>query len=259
MTDTNSSIIRLRGHLVEEDVYGRWNLNDIWLLAKAPISRLPEKWENKQSVKRLVSELQKKVTSSLLRENKPNILVISAKQGRGETGTFAHPVLAAAYAGYLSPKLEIETREVWLRFRAGDASLADEILQRASPEDNEWAGVRAMGRSKRNQLTSVLQAHGVFGIGYALCTDAVYGGLFDANAKELRVAKGLRTKSASLRDAMDTDELVSVMFAETLARQKIVEEDAEGNSQCVQATKRSTAFVRQAIEANKASSEAINA
>jgi hypothetical protein len=58
---------------------------------------------------------------------------------------------------------------------------------------------------------------------------------------------------------MDTDELVSVMFAETLARQKIVEEDAEGNSQCVRATKRSTAFVRQTIDANKASSEALNA
>jgi hypothetical protein len=174
--------------------------------------------------KGLVTELQKKVTNSLLKENKPNFPVLYAKVGRGNSGTFAHPILAAAYAGYLSPKLEIETREVWLRYRSGDPTLADEILQKASPEDNQWVGVRALGRSKRVEFTAVLQEHGVEGIGYALCTDAVYEGLFDANAQQLRVDKGLVKKSAKLRDAMDTDELVSVMFAESLARSRIVDE-----------------------------------
>lgn len=247
-----SSNIRLRGHLVEEDEQGRWNLNDIWLLAKAPESRLPKEWAKKKPTKRLVTELQKKVTNSLLKENKPNFPVLYAKVGRGNSGTFAHPILAAAYAGYLSPKLEIETREVWLRYRSGDPTLADEILQKASPEDNQWVGVRALGRSKRVEFTAVLQEHGVEGIGYALCTDAVYEGLFDANAQQLRVDKGLVKKSAKLRDAMDTDELVSVMFAESLARSRIVDEDASGNRQCIKATERSTAFVRQAIDANKA-------
>ena len=161
------------------------------------------------------------------------------------------------YAGYLSPKLEIETREVWLRFRSGDATLADEILQRSSPEDNQWAGVRALGRSKRNEFTAVLQEHGVDAKGYALCTNAVYTGLFDANAQQLRIDKGLMTKSGSLRDAMDTDELVSIMFAETLSRKRILDEDAAGNTQCVKATERSTTFVRQAIEANKVDVTAI--
>ena len=252
MTDANSSLIRLRGHLVEEDEFGRWNLNDIWLIAKAPSSRLPKECLKKKPTKRLSSELQKKVTNSLLKENKPNIPVIYSKVGRGNSGTFAHPVLAAAYAGYLSPKLEIETREVWLRFRSGDVSLADEILQRATPEQNEWAGVRALSRSKRNEFTSTLQAHGVEGAGYALCTDAVYTGLFDENAQQLKVTKGIVKKSGSLRDAMDTDELVSIMFAESLSRKKIETDELAGNRQCVSATKQSTAFVRQAIEANRA-------
>lgn len=52
--------------------------------------------------------------------------------------------MAAAYAGYLDPNLEVEIREVWLRYRAGDATLADEILQRASAEANHWAGMRAL-------------------------------------------------------------------------------------------------------------------
>ncbi|MDV4160569.1 KilA-N domain-containing protein [Rhizobium leguminosarum] len=250
MTDTKSSLIRLRGHLVEEDEFGRWNLNDIWLLAKAPQSRLPEIWTRMKKTVRLEKELQKKVTNLNLKENSPNIPVLHEGAGRGNSGTFAHPVLAAAYAGYLSPKLEIETRQVWLRFRAGDPTLADEILQRASPEDNQWVGVRALGRAKRNEFTSVLQSHGVEGKGYALCTDAVYTGLFDANAQQLKIDKGLARRSANLRDAMDTDELVSVMFAESLSRKKIQDEDTIGNAQCIMATKRSTAFVRHAIEAN---------
>lgn len=254
-----SSNIRLRGHLVEEDEQGRWNLNDIWLLAKGRASQEPKHWRDIGAVKKLAKELQKKVTAGYLKENKPNIPVIYSKTGRGNSGTFAHPVLAAAYAGYLSPKLEIETREVWLRYRSGDATLADEILQKASPEENQWAGVRALGRSKRNEFTAVLQSHGVAGVGYALCTDAVYTGLFDANAQQLRVDKGLMTKTGSLRDAMDTDELVSIMFAETLSRKRIVEEDASGNRQCVQATERSTAFVRQAIESNKVGVASIDA
>lgn len=254
MTDANSSLIRLRGHLVEEDENGNWNLNDIWLIAKGRSSQEPKHWRDIRSVKRLTKELQKKVTASYIKGNKPNIPVIYAKAGRGNSGTFAHPILAAAYAGYLSPKLEIETREVWLRFRSGDVTLADEILQRATPEQNEWAGVRALSRSKRNEFTSTLQAHGVEGGGYGLCTNAVYEGLFDENAEQLKATKGLTKKSAILRDAMDTDELVSIMFAETLSRKKIEEDDLNGNRQCVDATRQSTTFVRQAIESNRASS-----
>jgi hypothetical protein len=50
---------------------------------------------------------------------------------------------------------------------------------------------------------------------------------------------------------MSTDELVSVMFAETLSRQRIEEESPTGNSQCYKATKKSSQFVRQAIDADK--------
>ena len=245
-----AEMIRLRGHLVEEDEFGRWNLNDIWLLARAPETRAPKHWRGQKAVKKLIDELQKKVTVDYLKRNTQNISVIYARKGRGNEGTFAHPILAAAYAGYLSPKLEIETREIWLRYRSGDPSLADEILQRATPEGNEWAGTRALGRAKRLEFTAVLQAHGVAGSGYGRCTNAVYTGLFDATADQLKAAKGVTTKSGSVRDKMDTDELVSVMFAESLSKKRIQDEDAYGTPQCVRATERSTQFVRQAIEAN---------
>jgi len=60
-------------------------------------------------------------------------LTVGRRQPGTNGGTYAHPILACAYAGYLSPELEIEVREIWLRYRAGDATLADEVLARASP------------------------------------------------------------------------------------------------------------------------------
>ena len=70
-------------------------------------------------------------------------------------GTWAHPILAAAYAGYLKPELEVEMKEVWLRYQAADPTLADDVLDRATDAANEWAAVRALGRVKRNELSSV--------------------------------------------------------------------------------------------------------
>jgi len=61
----------------------------------------------------LIVELEKKIKISSLKEDKAVFSSIYARRGRGSTGTFAHPILAAAFAGYLSPKLELEVREIW--------------------------------------------------------------------------------------------------------------------------------------------------
>lgn len=242
--------IILRGVRITEDANGHWNLNDIWALAKSPESKAPKYWKRGKAVERLIAALQKKVTNSHLKENSRIIPVIYSSRGRGHDGTFAHPILAAAYAGYLSEKLEIETREIWLRYRSGDATLADEILERASPEANEWAGTRALGRVKRNEFTEALQAHGVSGFGYAVCTDAIYETLFDARTRSLKETRGLPA-NANLRDSMNSDELVSVMFAEMLSKQRIDEENPLGNRGCEEATRRSSKRVRATIEEDR--------
>jgi hypothetical protein len=91
-------------------------------------------------------------------------------------GNFADPRLALAYAEYLNPKLALEVREVLLRHKSGDATLADETLQKSTPEGNEWAAVRALGRAKRRHFTNVLQGHEVVRpIDFATVTIAVYG------------------------------------------------------------------------------------
>ena len=134
--------------------------------------------------------------------------------------------------------------------KSGDAALADEVLSRASPEENEWAAVRALGRVKRHEYTKTLDEHGVQGFGFGNCTNAVYKALFDGTAKTLKEQRSLPS-SANLRNSMSTDELVFVMAAETLAKQRIEQENPTGNSACAKATSRSALRIRGAIDEDK--------
>jgi hypothetical protein len=240
----------LRGTKVSEDIHGHIRLDDIWRLAKANPSKLPKHWRTTVLAKALISELQKKVTTGNVKDNSPLVPVIYAKQGRGNEGTFAHPVLAAAYAGYLSPKLEIEVREVWLRYRKGDATLADEILQRATAEENKWAGARALARSERVTYTGVLKRQGVEGKGYMRCTEAVYVNLLGGKSFEIRDRRGLAPK-VNLRDNLDVAELSYVMAAEALSSERILEENRQGNAACEEASGISAGAIRRAIEEDR--------
>ncbi|WP_339036051.1 KilA-N domain-containing protein [Bradyrhizobium symbiodeficiens] len=186
MNHTRSVVVR--GSRISEDVNGHLSLDDLWRAARAAESKAPAKWRVSRTAQALIIELEKKIKISSLKENKPVAPSIYARRGRGSTGTFAHPILAAAYAGYLSPKLELEVREVWLRYRSGDATLADEILERATAEENRWAGARALSRSQRVAYTDTLKTHYVTGRGYrpsaevlstSLCRNRLLGGMGD--------------------------------------------------------------------------------
>ena len=165
-------------------------------------------------------------------------------------GSWAHPVLAACYAGYLKPELEIEMREVWLRYKSADPTLADEVLQKATHEQNEWAATRAMSRAKRRQFTDTLKDHDVAGRGYPDCTNAVYKEVLGGTKKQVIEKRGLPL-GTNLRDAIPKNELGYVMMAETLATERINEENPRGNGPCTFATSKSAGFVRQAIEADR--------
>lgn len=249
MAKANNELV-VRGNKVGEDTEGRLCLDDIWAASGERETRAPARWRQTDAAKRLIRELQKNITSAALKTKTRAAPVIYAKAGRGNRGTFAHPILAAAYAGYLNAKLEIEVRTVWLRYRAGDATLADEILQRASKEANAWAGIRALGRSQRNTYTDVLKAHGVQDKGYMECTETVYLQLLGGRSWQLRATRSLPVKS-NLRNHLDTAELSFVMAAEALAGDRITEEESDGNAECVEATRRSASFIREAIDRDR--------
>lgn len=231
----------LRGVHVQADEFGRICLDDLWVAAGAGTGKKPRFWRQTEGFKVLEKALQEKVGN-------PNINgeVIFARRGRGAKGTYAHPILAAAYAGYLDTDLEIEMREVWLRYRSGDAALADDILERASAEENHRVGVRALSRAQRNAYTDVLKDHGVEGRGYMECTEALYIHLLGGRSYEIRARMSLKPK-ANIREHLDASKLAYVMAAEALAAERIAEESRKGNADCANATAVSASAIQRAV------------
>lgn len=250
MDGQGSNQLIIRGRAITQDQDGNINLDDLWEIARASSGKKPRFWRITEGAKALVSALAKKVGIPNIKASKEEKSVIYAKRGRGEKGTFAHPIIAAAYAGYLDTKLEIEMREVWLRYRSGDATLADEILERASAEANHWAGVRALSRARRRTYTDTLKAHGVADKGYMQCTEAVYLNLLGGNSWQLRASMGL-PKKTNLRDNLGADKLAFIMAAEALAGERIAEEGRQGNLDCAEASAISASAIRAAIEGDR--------
>ncbi|MGU3496319.1 KilA-N domain-containing protein [Xanthobacteraceae bacterium A53D] len=241
----------VRGRAVRVDANGLVCLNDIWTASGFSKNQQPADWTRLPSTSKLIEALLTRNTGkSRLWEKKEYATVLYQKRGQGG-GTFADVRLALSYAEYLNPKLALEVKEVFLRYKAADPKLADDVLERATPEANEWAARRAIGRVVRRRFTDTLQAHGVHGFGYAQCTDAQYKALFDMKAKELKKEREL-SSGAALRDRMETVDLVYLAAAEQLASERIAEEVCQGNRECREASGKSASFIREAIERDKA-------
>jgi len=239
----------IRDSSVKVDDNGLVSLTDIWKLAGSPKSKKPADWLRLPNTLNLSGTLLSRIVGKSHKSQEKRIK--SVHYSAGVNGSFAHPILACAYAGYLSAKLEIEVREVWLRYKSADATLADEILSEASPEANEWAGTRALSRATRNRFTNTLQRHGVSnGLDYAICTNETYAALFGAPAKQL---KKDRKVIGSLRDAMSVTELSYIMASESLASERIEDTESRGRLECQESTRKSATFIKEAIEKDRAS------
>lgn len=249
MTSEPSQFPVIRGRTVRVDDQGRVCLNDIHRAAGFSVHQSPAQWQRLPFVTQMMVALLKRNVGKSHNSKVSMSSIICATRG-ANGGTYADMRLALAYAEYLNADLAIEVKEVFLRYKAADPALADEVLERASPEANEWAGKRALARAGRGPFTATLQRHGVrLPFEYASCTNAIYIGLFSKTAKQLKAAKHVRS---NLRDAMDAVELTLVATGEALARERIEQTECQGAIACEAATLRSTSFLRQAIEAERA-------
>ena len=157
--------------------------------------------------------------------------IYQTKRGKHGGGTFAHWQIALAYAKYLSPELHMQVNEVYARYKSGDVTLADEIADKATPQQQDWLAKRVAGKAARGQLTSPLQAHGVVGKGFADCTNAIYRPILGGKKSEICAQRGLR-KSTNLRDVMDLEQLTRTSLAEIVARKAIERANVRGNERC---------------------------
>lgn len=247
MTDATDLIVR--GQKVRFSAEGLARLGDIWSTAGNQKNRTPTDWLRLPTTSRLINALLEKATGKSHSWTKSEVR--STHYVQNGIGTFADVRLALAYAEYLDPKLALEVREVFLRFRGADPTLADEVMQRATPEANEWVARRAMGRSVRNLYTTELNARGVKdGREYGICTNATYRKLFDGSAQQIKAARGLPAK-ASVRDSLNIRELAFLAASEALSVERMEDEDSQGFGECHSATANSAASIRLAIETDR--------
>ena len=241
-----TTALMLRQVKVGEDANGLIRLNDIHSLAGAPTNRRPNDWK-RGSAEELIWKLYERVTGIF--RNSPNSSYESVYYTSRGRGTFAHPILAAAYAGYLDKDLEIEMLEVWLRFRAGDKSLADEVLARAKNEVQKWHDTRDVSKAVRNKYTATLADHGARSA-IAHCTDVIYMELLGGSTKEVIVTRNLPAKT-NLRDTLPLGELLQTMNTEFMASERIEDLDLYGKGPCTEATRRSARIVKEAFDREK--------
>ena len=141
MTDQEREAVpalpEIMGRKITEDD-GNVCLNDLWELAEKPENLRPSNWHRQQRTKALEAVLQERIVFLKHNPNKKVEESIYYVVGRGGGAkTFAHPVLALAYAEDLLPALGVEVRETFLRYRANDISLANDILDRIAAQVQE--------------------------------------------------------------------------------------------------------------------------
>ena len=215
------------GTQIRTNEAGLVSLNDIYAAAEregiAEGKRDPRRWKLQDGAQFI------EFAASTL--NVPLRDIYRATKGKGG-GTFAHWQIALAYAKYLSPSLHMQVNEVYARVKSGDVTLAEEIADRASPEDQERHAKRMAGKVARNQLTSTLAGHGVSGRGFADCTNAIYRPILGGKKSEICAARNLPTKT-NIRDVMDLEQLTRTALAEIVAKKRIERFNVRGNTPCV--------------------------
>ena len=231
MSNTNISVVLVGGYNVRTDG-DLVSLNDLYALAGSPKNQSPYEWSRLPTTVQLIEKVSENLNTEISR-------IIKSKRGKGG-GTWAHKLLAVEYSGYLSPELKIKINDTFLRAEAGDVTLAAEIAERASTEDQRRLAIRVEGIVRRNALTQELCAHKVNGVGFAQCTDATYIGAFGATAKEIRQLRQLPAKS-NLREAMTAEELETVMLSEIVSRRTLeANPKIQGNYSCAKVCEQSS-------------------
>lgn len=240
----------LRGTRVGADPRGNICLNNLFEIAGRPDNRRPNDWHRGARAKALERALVDRITEDSRNPSKNSDLSTYYTHGRGGAArTYAHPVLALDYAEFLDPALGVEVREVFLRFRSKDVSLAVEILE-GMAEQWEYDELRV-------KLRQLVKDHNKLSAGAAKAAGVLN---FEAyNGAGLRGLYGGRTKAQVLQhkdlpaeahhlDHAGHEELAGNYFKATQAEVKLKRDGIRGQASANQAREEVGAAVRGTIK-----------
>jgi len=175
--------LALRGIPVTEDENGNICLNDLWRLAGSPEHKRARDWHRSKRAAALEAALQNRIVGISHKSLKNITETTCYTRGRGRGAlTYAHPVLALDYAEYLEPALGVEVRDIFLRYRANDISLANDILDRIAEqvrEDELRVHSREEITVRNKELATRGRKAGCRGWEYAELHNSGYRGLYN--------------------------------------------------------------------------------
>lgn len=247
---SGGTYLELRGTTVKEDVDAYLCLNDLHDLSGAADTRAPSKWRALPTTKELERALEANSRFSAIIAKTPSKSAAYSKRGKGG-GTFAHHILALAYAEYLSPELAVDVRDTYIRLRSGDVEFLDEVSKKVDAA-RKWNGTRDASKAARERFTGVLAERDCDGNDIGYVTNAIYVTLLGGKAGEVKKNMSLPA-SANLRDNLDLKSLVQTMATEVMASERIEDDpDCKGRYRCYDATARAASFVKDAFEKERA-------
>lgn len=218
----------LRGTRIAEDEHGNICLNDLWRLAGSPDHKRARDWHRGKRSTALEQALQARIVEISHKPSKDVENSTYYTRGRGGgTLTFAHPVLALDYAEYLEPALGVEVREVFLRYRANDVGLANDILDRIAEqvrEDELRVHLREEMTARNQELVGQARRAGCHGWEYAELHNSGYRGLYNGlDENGIHALKRL-TKNQRILDHMTAAEGAANVFRVTQAKLRMERE-----------------------------------
>ena len=201
--------------------------------------KAPAQWKRLPQSRGYISALEKKLG---------NCGKIPQFASHGKSGMYGHYLLLLAYLQYLNPTLHVEANEYFLRFKAGDPTLIDEIYRNASVEGKARAELRMKSILKRRSFTDELAAHGCGSDDFGRITNAGYEESFDKNAVQLKASYGLKPTAKNLRDVMPPEMLNQVQLYEDLAAAKMNKDKTQGAFVCETTTRNASRMIREFLE-----------
>ena len=102
----------IAGHEITTDEHGRFNLNAIHRASEAGKGKEPSYWTATKQAQELISEVKGQTKDSWFEP-------LESIRGGAQRGTYAHELLAISYAGWISPKFQLQVNQVFLDYRMG--------------------------------------------------------------------------------------------------------------------------------------------
>jgi hypothetical protein len=215
-------------------------LTDMWKATGSDPKKQPHFWLRQENILELLVALMNSNSApdAELKLRPPYITdkvlkfaeqreVIKTSTGR-YGGTYAIPKLAIAYAKYLSTAFHLHVLDVLERIGNRDVTFTAELINRHTPQDQEWLEKRLAGKQTERNLKNTILEHGsngghIFSWFPRINTFAITG----LEPKDIK--KRLKVKST--RDGLTAEELTHLASLEYLQARGIRKYQAQGDEE----------------------------